>query len=223
LYDRLQGGGCTHRLWQPEELEALPCGCCVGGHLQEFTLEVSGQVAVGPGASSDTAAAGPTCCSGGLKVWRGAVPWWVGAALAAGAARARNAAADERQDVAAPRAPRVAAPSPAARPHPSCPYWLCCSSLALCRRRRLCTFNRDMSRRTCLRALSAVANAARTITATRVAPRMMRPALAGAPRMLTQHSPTRGFTASGVRGDETSKELAAVVAEELKMDGDGEL
>lgn len=47
---------------------------------------------------------------------------------------------------------------------------------------------------------------------------MMRPALAGAPRMLTQHSPTRGFTASGVRGDETSKELAAVVAEELKME-----
>jgi hypothetical protein len=48
----------------------------------------------------------------------------------------------------------------------------------------------------------------------------------GAPRMLTQHSPTRGFTASGVRGDETSKELAAVVAEELKMEtenGDGEL
>jgi hypothetical protein len=36
--------------------------------------------------------------------------------------------------------------------------------------------------------------------------------------MLTQHSPTRGFTASGVRGDETSKELAAVVAEELKME-----
>jgi hypothetical protein len=58
------------------------------------------------------------------------------------------------------------------------------------------------------------------ITVQRAAPRVLRPALAGAPRIpFTQHaSLTRGFTASGVSGDETGKELATIVAEELKME-----
>lgn len=58
------------------------------------------------------------------------------------------------------------------------------------------------------------------ITMSRAAPCVLRPALAGASRIpLTQHaSLTRGFTASGVSGDDTGKELAAIVAEELKME-----
>jgi len=65
-----------------------------------------------------------------------------------------------------------------------------------------------------------VASAARMIAVSRAAPRVLVPALAGAPRIPhTQHASwTRGFTASGVSGDDTGKELAAIVAEELKME-----